>query len=179
MSSNEHYEHRMRRAKSWHEQSKRAESDEEKFICLWIAFNAAYGGEPGNNPDENETKRISDFLGKIIHHDKQKEKKINDTLNRKYKQIEELLDNKYIFGPFWKHVRGEPEGKDWENDFKRKNKKVRENFKRKMYTDVFKEVFWRLYQLRNQVFHGGVTSAKDGDAHSSDRGAASWKISSR
>ena len=108
-----------------------------------------------------------------------KKKKINDTLNRKYKQIEELLDNKYIFGPFWKHVRGELEGKDWENDFKRKNKKVRENFKRKMYTDVFKEVFWRLYQLRNQVFHGGVTSAKDGDAHSSDRGVASWKISSR
>ena len=40
----EHNEHRIRRARSWLEQSKEVESDEEKFICLWIAFNAAYGG---------------------------------------------------------------------------------------------------------------------------------------
>lgn len=58
MPSNEHYEHRMRRAKSWHEQSKIAKSDEERFIFLWIAFNAAYGGEPGNNSDENEIKKL-------------------------------------------------------------------------------------------------------------------------
>ena len=160
MSSNEHHEHRMRRAKSWHEQSKKAESDEEKFICLWIAFNAAYGGEPGNNPNENEATRISDFLGKIIHHDKQKEKKINDTLNKKYKQIEELLDNKYIFRDFWKHVRGELEDSDWEDEFNRKNKEVWEDFREGNVLNVFKEVFWRLYQLRNQVFHGGVTFKK-------------------
>lgn len=100
-------------------------------------------------------------MGKIIHHDKQKEKKINDTLNNKYKQIEELLDNKYIFGPFWKHVRDEPGCKDWkDNSFRYKNKRVLKDFKEGDVSNVFKEVFWRLYQLRNQVFHGGVTFGK-------------------
>ena len=36
---------RMRRAESWHARSLRAESDDDRLIFLWIAFNAAYGSE--------------------------------------------------------------------------------------------------------------------------------------
>ena len=52
MSQRQHNEDRMRRAKSWHERSLRAETDDERFIFLWIAFNAAYGDDmngSGNN----------------------------------------------------------------------------------------------------------------------------------
>lgn len=152
-----HYEHRMRRAKSWHEQSKKAESDEEKFIYLWIAFNAAYGGEPGSNPDENESKttrkneatRINKFLEKIIDHDidRDEEEHIDDIINTYNEQIENFLHNRYAYKRFWEDVREKPESNNWEgeDDFEDKNHEVWEALKEKKILYVFKEVFWRLY----------------------------------
>ena len=157
----EHNEHRIRRARSWLAQSKEVKSDEEKFICLWIAFNAAYGGEPtgmdGDGP--NEIERINTFLQKVIYHDERNEKKIRNLLlsGPYYNQIQELLDNRYAFKTFWQYVRGEPQGENWNAHFIRKNDSFWNNFEEDKVFDVFREVFWRLYQLRNQVFHGGVT----------------------
>ena len=45
----QHNEDRMRRAKGWHERSEEATSDGERFIFLWIAFNAAYGSEASDS----------------------------------------------------------------------------------------------------------------------------------
>ena len=45
----QHNEDRMRRAKSWHERSEEATSDGERFIFLWIAFNAAYGSDASDS----------------------------------------------------------------------------------------------------------------------------------
>ena len=156
----EHNEHRMRRARSWLAQSGNVESDEEKFICLWIAFNAAYGGEPsgadGDGP--NETQRINAFLKKIIYHDERNGKKIKAILLDTYhKQIEELLYNRYAFKAFWQYVRGEPQGAGWDSQLERKNDGFWIDLEKENVFDVFREVFWRLYQLRNQVFHGGMT----------------------
>ena len=39
----QHNEDRMRRADSWLQRSEAARDDTERFIFLWIAFNAAYG----------------------------------------------------------------------------------------------------------------------------------------
>ena len=156
----EHNKHRMRRARSWLAQSKNVESDEEKFICLWIAFNAAYGGEPtgvgGDGP--NETQRINTFLRKVIYHDERNGKKIKNILLETYnEQIQYILDNRYAFKAFWQWVRDEPGGVDWHAQFKRKNDGFWEHLESENIFGVFQEVFWRLYQLRNQVFHGGVT----------------------
>ena len=157
----EHNEHRMRRARSWLAQSKNVESDEEKFICLWIAFNAAYGGEPSgaDGDGSNETGKINTFLRKVIWHDQRNEKKISNLLLQGpyYNQIQELLDNRYAFKTFWQYVRGESQGANWNEHFISKNDSFWENFKEDKVFEVFREVFWRLYQLRNQVFHGGVT----------------------
>ena len=38
-----HNNDRMRRAESWYKHSLDAKSDDDKFIFLWVAFNAAYG----------------------------------------------------------------------------------------------------------------------------------------
>ena len=159
----EHNEHRMRRARSWLAQSRNVESDEEKFICLWIAFNAAYGGEPngadGDGPDEMG--RINTFLKKVIWHDRQNENRIRTILWETYSaQIEDLLCNRYAFKAFWQSVRGESQGADWNAQFERKNDSFWKDLESENVFDVFREVFWRLYQLRNQVFHGGVTFAK-------------------
>ena len=69
----EHNEHRIRRARSWLKQSREVASDEEKFICLWIAFNAAYGGEPTGQNEYPDRERFTNFLEDIINCDTQKE----------------------------------------------------------------------------------------------------------
>ena len=131
---NEHNEHRMRRARSWLARSGNVGSDEEKFICLWIAFNAAYGGEPtgadGDGPDEMG--RINTFLQKVIYHDRQNENRIRAILWESYsEQIEDLLCNRYAFKAFWQFVRGEPQGADWSAQFERKKQLLERPGKRK------------------------------------------------
>ena len=159
----DHNAHRMRRAKSWLAQSEKADSAEEKFICLWIAFNAAYGDEPTDRDkdDPGETKRFTKFLKDIIERDERKEGEIRGILWETYsepkKPIRDLLENRCVFKPFWQWVRGEPEGEDWKAKFVRKNEKTNKALVDSNVLEVFKEVLKRLYQLRNQVFHGGVT----------------------
>ena len=64
MSQIQHNIDRMRRADSWHERSRRAESDNDRFIFLWIAFNAAYGSElNGLNNGGLSAKERDKFLG--------------------------------------------------------------------------------------------------------------------
>lgn len=101
-------------------------------------------------------------MRKVIWHDERNGKKISNLLleGPYYKQIQELLDNCYAFKTFWQYVRGESQGANWNEHFIRKNDSFWENFKEDKVFEVFREVFWRLYQLRNQVFHGGVTFSK-------------------
>ena len=70
-------EDRVRRARSWLRKSKRASSDVETFLYLWISFNAAYGrtADDGRPADENgrgscEIDMQRRFLGKICEQDR-------------------------------------------------------------------------------------------------------------
>ncbi len=155
----EHNEHRMRRARSWLAQSENVESDEEKFICLWIAFNAAYGGESTGKDEIPETKRFTDFLSEIIKRDEHKEieKIIWGTFSG---PVRILLDNRYVFAPFWEFVREPSMDNNWRKQFESNRDNARKNLGKRNVYGVSSEVFRRLYQLRNQVFHGGVTFEK-------------------
>ncbi len=156
----EHNEHRMRRADSWLRRSEDADSDEERFICLWIAFNAAYGAEPNGADEEGltETGRFTGFLREIIHRDEQNQKQLRTILWETFPgPIRILLDNQYVFKPFWQWVRNERESGGWRARFQRENDSIRRHMGNHDVHGVLKQVFRRLYQLRNQVFHGGVT----------------------
>ena len=68
---------RVRRARSWLRKSKRARSDVERFLYLWISFNAAYGqtADKGRTDAENgrglsETELQQEFLGNICEQDR-------------------------------------------------------------------------------------------------------------
>ena len=155
----EHNEHRMRRARSWLAQSRNVESDEEKFICLWIAFNAAYGGEATTQNGYPDRERFTNFLEDIIVCDKEKE--IENILWETYSgPIRVLLTNQYVYAPFWEWVRDPTTDNDWRRRFNRINERIKRALGQRDVHGVFTEVFWRLYQLRNQVFHGGVTFKK-------------------
>lgn len=181
----EHNETRMRRAWSWLHLSEKSRSHDEKFIFLWIAFNAAYGTElPGEGVDKSESsnqkssrrcseeiKRFTDFVNKIVERDHERAietilwKKFPgpDLLEHKKKSsgpVEGLLKNKYIFSLFWKWVKGKPEGKNWRSKFEESNQWVFEARKKDNVRVVLEEVLKRLYVLRNQIIHGGTTFAE-------------------
>ena len=155
----EHNETRLRRAKSWLEQSRKVDSEDEKFILLWIAFNAAYGSAPDVTGQDNpsEIRQVGEFLGRVIHHDKQQERKIRAMLwEGGGKPIRDILEHPYIFKPLWEFVHGDSK-KDWRKEFNATNKEIWKEYEQGNVRAVFREVFWRVYQLRNQVLHGGTT----------------------
>ena len=73
MSHTQHNMDRMRRAESWHARSLRAESDDDRLIFLWIAFNAAYGSElnGADNGDlsPKERDKFLNFLREVLAND--------------------------------------------------------------------------------------------------------------
>jgi len=94
-----------------------------------------------------------------------------------------LLENEWIYEPYWQYIRGMSESENWCGRFQSDNEKVHEAISqvdqkirlidrvsktrengakaKKDYVDgmitILTEVFMRLYTLRNQIFHGGIT----------------------
>ena len=108
---------RVHRALSWLLRAHREEDDlDTRFIHLWIGFNAAYAGDleraleddegEGRRPGAaTERERFDGFFRDLVR---------LDTDGRLYKalwtrfpqEIRILLDNRYVFAPFWKHHGG-------------------------------------------------------------------------
>ncbi|MDE0145280.1 MAG: HEPN domain-containing protein [Nitrospira sp.] len=160
----EQNETRMRRAWIWLNLSEKSESDDEKFIFLWIAFNAVYGAELPDTSDDDritERDRLADFANKIVERDR--ERAIENMLWDSFSgPVRVLLENKFVFGPFWSWVqeREKPADKDWESKFKERKQRVLEALGRHDVSRVLEEVLARLYVLRNQIIHGGTTFAE-------------------
>ena len=167
-----HNEDRMRRADSWLERSERAASDRERartreeeigldcerFIFLWIAFNSAYGRELVDDDDPKESERFSEFLRKVLQQDQ--EIAIETILWDTYSgPIRVLLNNQYVYGPFWDWVRGSERGRNWRKRFERDRRAAKGKLANSDVHGVLVAVFRRLYVLRNQIFHGGATFA--------------------
>ncbi len=162
-----HNKDRLRRADSWFAQSEHVESEDEKFIFLWIAFNAAYGFELGPEDTRGETKhrgeteKFEKFLEEILRRDH--DKKIENVLFRKKffaNQIRKLIQNEFVYDQYWQSVRGEQDEESWKSQFDKHNKRVFESYDNRDTHSVLREVLRRLYTLRNQIFHGGTTCAE-------------------
>ncbi len=171
----QHNEDRMRRANSWLRRAKAAETnrqqtvseekkaalDCEQFIFLWISFNAAYGRElldERNDDSPNESQKFSEFLAKILERDTAQA--IKTILKETFSDaVRVLLNNPYVFAAFWRSVRGFSSDSDWENQFRKRNDHAFTALLDHNMHAVLREVFGRLYVLRNQLFHGGATFA--------------------
>ena len=82
------------------------------------------------------------------------------------KPIRNFLTNRHVYKPFWNYVRDKQDD-NWSEQFDRENNSALNALDNKLTNNnevdkVFNIVFERLYQLRNQVFHGGVTCGKNG-----------------
>ena len=151
----------MQRAFRWLERSEQADTTEGKFISLWIAFNAAYGAEVNdtleNQPTENL--KIRNFLREILKRDAHKE--IEHILLEKHNgAVRVLLEDQFVFKLFWRWVRDPSRAYNWRKRYESNGDRIKNALEKRNVQAVCGEVFRRLYELRNQVFHGGVNFAE-------------------
>ena len=153
---------RVHRALSWLRRANAEKSDlDVRFILLWIGFNAAYAGdlERALEDDESlgtERDRFDAFFATLVEIDG--ENRIYDAIWQRFSQeIRMLLDNRYVFAPFWKFQRGQFGGAGWEIRFDAAKRAANEALASRNTPLVLSILFDRLYVLRNQLVHGGAT----------------------
>ena len=147
---------RLHRALSWLEKAKNSQEDMDiQFITLWISFNAIYAKEfAKERAADRET--FNQFIAEICRLDKQKA--IYKIIWQRFPQnIRVMLDNHYVFQPFWDFQNGKITEKAWREDFEKANKKALNALASQDTYDILLVVFDRLYTLRNQLVHGGAT----------------------
>lgn len=82
------------------------------------------------------------------------EKQIHDVLFKQFPgPIRTLLDNKFVFEPFWKALREHDSSNRWEEKFAASKRAATGAILRGETAIVLD----RLYVLRNQLIHGGAT----------------------
>ena len=151
---------RLRRATSW---GRRGDEEEEKdspdhdvaFILYWVAFNALYAEDTADYSDGKEREDRQAYLNKVVLWDESQS--IIAALRSNSKDVRELLDNQFIFRDFWKYQNEVPGFENWREALDRDRRNVEAALPQNDVLTVLRILFERLYELRNQLVHGGAT----------------------
>ena len=148
---------RVHRALSWLDRAEQETKDHDaRFIFLWVAFNAAYANEIPNRRLYPERELFQGFLGRLI--DSDSEQLLYTLVWDQFPgAIRLLIDNKYVFQPFWDHHNGQTSEEAWQLAFKNSKSAARRALGNMDTPKVMGIMFDRLYTLRNQLLHGGAT----------------------
>jgi hypothetical protein len=146
---------RIHRALSWLRRAEDCGDDDGRFVFLWIAFNAAYANELGEHRMP-ENRRFGEFLERLVALDETG--RLRRLLWEQFAgPVRVLLQNKFVFQPYWDHLNGLPGSDDWAGQFERANRAATGALMKHDTGKVLGVVFARLYTLRNQLIHGGAT----------------------
>ncbi len=149
---------RAHRAISWIGRAEACgDDDDARFIFLWIAFNAAYADEREfQSVAPGERAAFVDYFGRLAARDEGR--RIYKALWQRFSgPVRMLMENRYVFNPFWQHHNGIDGFEDWEDKFKASSRSFAQAFQAGDSVRVLSFVFDRLYVLRNQLVHGGAT----------------------
>lgn len=147
---------RVHRGLSWLGRAESEASDDDiRFILLWIGFNAAYAGDVSAEI-ENERGAFKTYFDLLVSLDG-KHRIYNAVWDRFPHEIRVLLNNKFVFAPFWQNVNGKPGYDDWRQRLERSHRSITKALTQHDTSLVLSTVFDRLYVLRNQLVHGGAT----------------------
>ena len=138
------------------------------FIFYWIAFNALYAVletdvSTRRRSRSQELDHAKDFLKKIHPLDGgdnrfiELTQKLSESSHSSKSPIEDLLQNKFVFRPFWEQARFNRKTKDWKKQLDKSNEKAERYLENQEPLQVMLILVERLYTLRNQLFHGGAT----------------------
>ncbi len=147
---------RIHRSLSWLNAAESSDDTDGKFIFIWIAFNAAYATEIDNKYRDNEQVAFGRFVQKLceLDHDKRLEHLIWQEFSG---AIRVLLQNKYIFAPFWDFQNLRISEDNWKNQFQNANHVANRALSKGETSKVISIILSRIYTLRNQLVHGGAT----------------------
>ena len=153
---------RIHRALSWLQRAEQCDDQDGRFIFLWIAFNAAYAQEMDDSERQPDKSTFQAFIQKLCELDN--DRHVDDLVWKEFTgSIRLLLDNPYVFQPFWEFHRGRIREDDWKERFS-SARKVAQSALAGGNTAVLLSVgFNRLYTLRNQLIHGGATRSRAGN----------------
>ena len=125
-----------------------------RFIFLWIALNAAYASEFGFERTERDQTRT--FLAQVLAGDTQRQ--LHAVVFRQFSgPIRTLVENRFVFEPFWRAMRENDGSGRWEQSFAASRKLALQALMEQKTDVVLSIVLDRLYVLRNQLVHGGAT----------------------
>lgn len=157
----ENFSLRIHRALSWLRRAEKSADDLDiRFIALWVAFNAAYAGEIGGQiagrSTITESASFTGFLNKLVRLDTAG--KIAIALRQHGSgPVRLLLENKYIYQPFWDCQNEVVGAESWRERFRQEKIKANAALMGQDATLTLQILFERLYTLRNQIVHGGAT----------------------
>ncbi len=148
---------RVHRALSWLDRAEQEiDDDDARFLFLWIAFNAAYANELPDRQAFTERRLLIEFLNRLVMSDE--ESLLHEIVwNQFSSSIRVLIDNKFVFQPFWDHQSGKISESAWKEAFEKSKAAANGALGRTDTTQVLAVIFDRLYTLRNQIVHGGST----------------------
>lgn len=147
---------RVHRSISWLGRAEKETSDSDvRFILLWIGFNAAYASDIIEDiSSERGAFRL--FFDTLIELDKD-HRIYNAVWERFPHEIRLLLNNKYVFAPFWNHHNNIAGFENWADSLSQSQRVIAIAMTKRDTGRILSVVFDRLYVLRNQIVHGGAT----------------------
>lgn len=148
---------RVHRSISWLNRAEKDRDDTDStFIFLWISFNAAYAEDIPQLHVSSERGMFGGFLEKMLAFDNSG--LIYNAIWLKFSgPVRLIMNNPYVFQPFWQHHNGVDGYEDWEQRFDRSKTRLHDAIIKKDTRIVLNTLFDRLYVLRNQLVHGGAT----------------------
>lgn len=147
---------RIYRALSWLCRTEQCEDDDARFIFLWISFNAVYAQKFSDKQISRESNIFGVFMDLLVNMDR--EQLLFSVVWSEFSgSIRGLLENPYIFAPFWRFQSGEIREGDWKKRFDEEQSVIKRALSNKHTEFILYRVFNRLYVLRNQMIHGGAT----------------------
>ena len=148
---------RVHRALSWLQRAELEQGDADaSFIFLWIAFNAAYANEIRDRKNFSERRQLMNFLSRLVTHDN--EQLLYQLVWGQFTgPIRLLIDNRYVYQPFWDYQNGWIAESQWQIGFERSKASANRGLARQDTKKVLAVILDRLYTLRNQMIHGGAT----------------------
>ncbi|MFC1696133.1 hypothetical protein ACFL1C_08425 [Pseudomonadota bacterium] len=148
---------RTHRALSWLNRAEQeTQDDDARFLFLWIAFNAAYANEFHDRKIVTDRKMLLQFLDRLVESDG--ESLLHEIVwNQFSSSIRVLIDNKFVFQPFWDCQAGLISDDAWKESFEKSKISANKALGKTDTTQVLAVIFDRLYTLRNQIVHGGAT----------------------
>jgi hypothetical protein len=148
---------RVHRSLSWLNRAEQEPSDHDaRFIFQWVAFNAAYANDIIDRQNFSERKVFQNFLGRLI--DSDADKLLYELVWDQFSgAIRLLIDNQYVFQPFWDYQNGQTTEEQWQQAFQNSKAAALRAMGSMDTQKVMGIMFDRLYTLRNQLLHGGAT----------------------